>query len=52
MVLLDFIICIRDDLERPEAMNLIETNLRFNRHFFVNSKCDTSLPLRTFRVIQ
>jgi len=42
----DFIICIRDDLERPEAMNLIETNLRFNRHFFVNSKCDTFTSLK------
>ncbi|MBN1627334.1 MAG: transporter substrate-binding domain-containing protein [Deltaproteobacteria bacterium] len=42
----DFIICIRDDLERLEAINLIETDLRFNRHFFVNTECDTFTSLK------
>lgn len=41
----DILIGIKEDFENPEAVNLIETGIMVDRHFFVNSECDTFTSL-------
>jgi len=44
--IIDCFIGVKDDIERLDTVNIIETGIRIDRHFFVNSKCVTFTSLK------
>ena len=44
--IIDCFIGVKDDIENLESVNIIETEIRIDRHYFVNSKCITFTSLK------